>query len=454
MGKELKRKFYDTLLDWKAHRANRFALLIDGARRVGKSWIAEKFAREEYGSSLVIDFSKASRNLRTIFEENLHDLDTFFMLLEAETGVRLVRGDALVVFDEVQQFPRAREAIKTLVADGRYHYLETGSLISVKKNTAGIVIPSEELHCRMNPMDFEEFLWATGRESLMDAIRTFFAERRPLGAAVHRRAMEAFRQYLVVGGMPQAVAEFAASRDLREVDLQKRAILGLYRDDIWKHAGAAAPKIERIFDEIPSQLSRHEKKFRVGDLGEGAKMRDWADAFQWLESAMFANRCWNSTEPNVGLKMNLDSESVKCYLADTGLLVSHAFDESELVSENVHRRILLDRIALNEGMLVENMAAQMLVAAGRKLYFHSESSSADSKSRMEVDFLVAKSKLARRHNVSPVEIKSGRNATHSSLDKFRRKYSDWCAESFLFWDRDVKVEDGVTYLPLYMLPLL
>jgi predicted AAA+ superfamily ATPase len=381
-------------------------------------------------------------------------MDSFFERLFLVLDKKPMPRGSLVIFDEVQSFPRAREAIKPLVADGRYHYVETGSLVSIRKNTEGILIPSEERHVKMYPMDFEEFLWATGRDSLMDAIRTFFAGRRPLGAAVHRRAMEAFRQYLVVGGMPQAVAEFAASHDLKEVDLQKRAILGLYRDDIWKHAGAAAPKIERIFDEIPSQLSRHEKKFRIGDLGDDAKMRDWADSFQWLESAMFANRCWNSTQPNVGLKMNLDNKSVKCYLADTGLLVSHAFDESELVSENVHRRILLDRIALNEGMLVENMAAQMLVAAGRKLYFHSESSSADSKSRMEIDFLVAKSKLARRHNVSPVEIKSGKNATHSSLDKFRRKYSDWCGESFLFWDRDVRVEGGVTYLPLYMIPLL
>ena len=287
----MKRKFYETLKEWKSKRADRFALLIDGARRVGKSWIAEEFAKSEYASYLLIDFSKASRGIRTIFEENLGDLDTFFMLLEAETGVRLVRGNALVVFDEVQEFPRAREAIKTLVADGRYHYLETGSLISVKKNTANIVIPSEELHLKMYPMDLEEFLWATGRESAMDAVRKFFSERKSLGQAVHRRIMEAYRQYLVVGGMPQVVSEFVRSHDLAEVDGQKRAILDLYRADIWKHAGALAPKVERIFDEIPDQLSRHEKNFRVGSLEAKARMRDWSDAFHWLESAMFANLC-------------------------------------------------------------------------------------------------------------------------------------------------------------------
>jgi len=450
----MKRKFYRTLLEWKAKRADRFALLIDGARRVGKSWIAEEFAKTEYASHLLIDFSKASRGMRTIFEENLGDLDTFFMLLEAETGVRLVRGDALVVFDEVQEFPRAREAIKTLVADGRYHYLETGSLVSVRKNTANIVIPSEELHMKMHPMDFEEFLWATGRESMMDAARKFFSERKPMGQAVHRRMMEAYRQYLVVGGMPQVVSEFVRSRDLAEVDQQKRAIIELYRADIWKHAGALAPKVERIFDEIPDQLSRHEKNFRVGSLEAKARMRDWSDAFHWLESAMFANLCWNSTDPNVGLKINLDRKSMKCYMADTGLLVSHAFDENELAREEIHRRLLLDKLEVNKGMLVENLALQMLVASGHKLYFHSESSSVNAKDRMEIDFVVAKSKLARRHNVLPIEIKSGANVTHASLDKFRTKYAQWCGESFLFYGKDVRIDGGVTYLPHYMLPFV
>ena len=450
----MKRKFYETLLEWKAKRANRFALLIDGARRVGKSWIAEEFAKAEYASYLLIDFSKASRGMRTIFEEHLGDLDTFFMLLEAEMGVRLVRGNALVVFDEVQEFPRAREAIKALVADGRYHYLETGSLISVKKNTANIVIPSEELHQKMYPMDFEEFLWATGRETMMDAIRKFFLERKPLGVAVHRRIMEAYRQYLVVGGMPQAVLEFVRSHDLVEVDHQKRAILDLYRADIWKHAGALAPKVERIFDEMPEQLSRHEKNFRIGSLEAKARMRDWSDAFHWLEVAMFANLCWNSTDPNVGLKMNLDRKAMKCYMADTGLLVSHAFDENELAREEIHRRLLLDRIEVNKGMLVENLAAQMLVASGHKLYFHSESSPDNAENRMEIDFLVSKSKLTRRHNIQPIEIKSGTNITHVSLDKFRKKYAQWCGEAFLFFDKDVCVSDGITYLPHYMLPLI
>ena len=306
----------------------------------------------------------------------------------------------------------------------------------------------------MYPMDLEEFLWATGRESAMDAVRKFFSERKPLGQAVHRRIMEAYRQYLVVGGMPQVVSEFVRSHDLAEVDGQKRAILDLYRADIWKHAGALAPKVERIFDEIPDQLSRHEKNFRVGSLEAKARMRDWSDAFHWLESAMFANLCWNSTDPNVGLKMNLDRKSMKCYLADTGLLVSHAFDENELAREEIHRRLLLDRIEVNKGMLVENLAAQMLVASGHKLYFHSESSSDNAKERMEIDFVVSKSKLARRHNVMPIEIKGGANITHASLDKFRNKYAEWCGEAFLFSDKDVRMEDGITYLPHYMLPLV
>ena len=290
----MKRKFYDALLDWKAKRADKYAVLIDGARRVGKSWIAEEFGRREYEKCLLIDFSKASPALKRIFIENLHDLDTFFLLLENEMGVRLVRGKSLVIFDEVQEFPRAREAIKTLVKDGRYHYIETGSLVSIKKNVEGIVIPSEELHLRLYPMDFEEFLWAIGREPTMDLIREFFGKRKPLGQEVNRRIMEAYRQYLVVGGMPQAVEEFVKSRDLHEVDIAKRAILDLYRQDIWKHAGGLAVKVERIFDEIPDQLSRHEKKFKVSDLEESAKMRDYADSFKWLENAMIVNLAWNS----------------------------------------------------------------------------------------------------------------------------------------------------------------
>ena len=450
----MKRKFYDILLDWKAKRADKYAVLIDGARRVGKSWIAEEFGRREYEKCLLIDFSKASPALKRIFVENLHDLDTFFLLLENEMGVRLVRGKSLVIFDEVQEFPRAREAIKTLVKDGRYHYIETGSLVSIRKNVEDIVIPSEELHLRLYPMDFEEFLWAIGREPTMDLIREFFGKRKPLGQGVNRRIMEAYRQYLVVGGMPQAVEEFVKSRDLHEVDVAKRAILDLYRQDIWKHAGGLAVKVERIFDEIPDQLSKHEKKFKVSDLEASAKMRDYADSFKWLENAMVVNLAWNSTEPNVGLKLNLNRKSVKCYLADTGLLVSHAFDENELASAEVHRRILLDRIELNKGMLVENMAAQMLTAAGRRLYFHSESSPDVANDRMEIDFLVSKTKLTARHNVSPIEIKSGDNTTHASLDKYCRKYAEWCAEPFLFYDKDVKSEKGITYLPHYMLPCM
>ena len=302
--------------------------------------------------------------------------------------------------------------------------------------------------------NFEEFLWATGRESMIDAARKFFSERRPMGRAVHRRMMEAYRQYLVVGGMPQVVSEFVRSRDLAEVDHQKRAIIELYRADIWKHAGALAPKVERIFDEIPDQLSRHEKNFRVGSLEAKARMREWSDAFHWLESAMFANLCWNSTDPNVGLKINLDRKSMKCYMADTGLLVSHAFDENELAREEIHRRLLLDKLEVNKGMLVENLASQMLVASGHKLYFHSESSSVNAKDRMEIDFVVAKSKLARRHNVLPIEIKSGANVTHASLDNFRAKYAQWCGEAFLFYGKDVHIDGGVTYLPHYMLPFV
>lgn len=448
----MKRKIYSKLLDWKNRHADKYALLIDGARRVGKSWIAEEFAKNEYESYVLIDFSKVGPGVKDIFNDHLNDLKTFYMLLQHELHVKLIDGKSLLIFDEVQRFPRAREAIKTLVGDQKhnYHFLETGSLISIRKNTKDILIPSEELHVKMHPMDFEEFLWATGNEMSMPLIRECFQKRKSPGNSAHRQMMNLFRQYLVVGGMPQAVAEFVKTTDLESVDLAKRAILEIYRGDIRKFGGALATKVERIFDEIPDQLSRHEKKFRVTDLENQARMRDYQESFNWLENAMTVNICRNSTEPNVGLKMNLDRASLKCYMADTGLLISHAFDESDLIAEDIHRRLLLDKIELNKGMLVENVVAQMLAANGHKLYYHQQSDAQKSADRMEIDFLVAKSKLTRRHNISPIEVKGGTNITHASLDKFLKKYPEWLSEPFLLSDKDIRVEGGITYLPLYM----
>lgn len=450
----MKRKIYTTLLDWKERRAGKTALLIDGARRVGKSYIVEAFAKKEYRSYIVIDFFTASQDVKDLFDNYLHDLDTFFLFLSNYYQVKLYPRETLIVFDEVQEFPRARGAIKYLVADGRYDYIETGSLMSIKKNVQDALIPSEEHHVKLYPMDFEEFLWALGDDMLMPFIKERFEKKQPLGPALHRKAMDLFRQYLIVGGMPQAVKEFVESRDFDEVDRVKRDILTLYRADMMKHAQGYEIKVARVFDEIPAQLQKHERKFKLADLEKNARMRDYEDALFWLDNAMIVNTCYNSTAPNIGLKLNMDRLTLKCYMADTGLLISHAFDENGIVSEKIYKKILFDKLEVNMGMIVENVVAQMLVASGHKLYFYSNPSREDKNARMEIDFLIAKDKISNRHNISPIEVKSSTRYTLTSLRKFVTKYKEQTHIPYVIHPNDFKEEDGIVYLPLYMTPML
>lgn len=447
---EIKRKIYETLTEWKQSSSRSTALLIDGARRVGKSYIAEEFARKNYKSYILIDFNRAGKEVTDLFVNYLDDLDSLFMFLSAYYNTKLYERDSLIIFDEVQLFPRARAAIKYLVADGRYDYLETGSLMSIKKNVKDIVIPSEERHVNMYPMDFEEFLWALGNETLVPLIRVCFEKKTPMGQALHRKAMDYFRQYMIVGGMPQAVALYAEEKDFEAVDRIKRDILTLYRQDIMKHSEGNELEVEAVFDEIPAQLSKHEKKFKLSDIKSGARFRDYKQPFYWLSDAMIVNTCYNSAEPNIGLKLNMERKTLKCYMADTGLLISHAFDENGITSEEIYKKLLFDKLSVNNGMLMENIVAQMLTAAGHKLYFFSKSSRENADDRMEIDFLIAKSKVTNKHNISPIEVKSGERYTLSSINKFRKKYVDYTATPYVLHSKDLKEEDGVVYLPLYM----
>ena len=389
-----------------------------------------------------------------LFENYLNDLDLFFMYLSNYYNVKLYERDTLIIFDEVQLFPRARAAIKYLVADGRYDYIETGSLMSIKKNVKDIVIPSEERHLRMYPLDFEEFLWALDNESLMDFIKVFFEKKKPLGAALHRKAMDYFRQYMIVGGMPQAVERYVETKDFERVDRVKRDILELYRADIVKHAQGYEMKVEQIFDDIPAQLQKHDKKFKLSSLKKEARFRDYEDAIFWVSDAMIVNVCYNSTAPNIGLKLNMDRVTMKCYMADTGLLISHAFDENGIVSEEIYKKLLFDKLEVNKGMIMENIVAQMLVASGHKLYFYNNPSRDDASLRMEIDFLIAKSKITSKHNISPIEVKSGGKYTLTSLKKCREKYTEQLDTLYVLHKNDLKVEEGIVYLPLYMTPLL
>ena len=410
----MRRKVYDQLKKWKEEQNGESAVLINGARRVGKSYIVKEFAQEEYKSYILLDFNKIGKNIKSLFETYLDDLDTFFMYLSSFTNTPLYPRESVIIFDEVQLYPRARTAIKYLVEDGRYDYIETGSLVSIKKNVEDIMIPSEEEEILMYPMDFEEFLWALNNETLMPLIRMNFQKKHEMGQMMHRMAMDYFRQYLIVGGMPQAVAKFVETRDFSKVDRVKRQILTLYRNDIQKYASTYVFKVTQIFDTIPSQLQKHEKKFMLKALTEGARMRDYETAFFWLADAMIVNMAYNTTEPSIGLGMNTDDTTLKCYMADTGLLISHAFNENTIVSENLYNKLLVDKLEFNGGMIVENIVAQMLRSAGHKLYFFSKYSKDDAKERMELDFLIAKDTITSKHNISPIEVKSTNRYTLTS----------------------------------------
>lgn len=449
----IKRKIYDELLDWKNTSDGKTAVMLDGARRVGKSYIAEAFAKNEYRSYILIDFSKTNADVRDVFVNNLENLDDFFMYLSGYYNTKLYEGDTLFIFDEVQTFPRAREAIKHLVADGRYHYLETGSLMSIKENVSDIVIPSEERHLNMYPIDFSEFATALGEEPMLTWIEKCFKEDKAMGQAMHRKAMTLFRKYMIVGGMPQAVQCYIDTNDFEEVDKVKRDILNLYRQDIVKYAGKYSVKVESIFDDIPAQLSKHETKFRLSSLGRGSRYRDYEDSFFWLNDSRVVNIAYNTKEPNVGLRLNRDRVTLKCYMADTGLLISHAFDENGLISEEIYKKILYDKIDVNMGMLVENVVSQMLTSSGHKLYFYSKSSK-DSDKRMEIDFLISKRRITSRHNISPIEVKSGKNYTLSSLRKYISHFQEFTDVGYVIHQGDLKNEDGIKYLPIYMTQLI
>lgn len=450
----LKRKIYNSMKKWKEKDASRTALMIEGARRVGKSYIAEEFGKAEYRSYLLIDFARVGNDIREIFEQELSHLDTFFLLLSEYFGVKLYEHESLIIFDEVQRFPRAREAIKFLVADGRYHYIETGSLISIRSNTKKIQIPSEERHLKMFPMDFEEFLWAMGEDRLMDVITSRFEDNAPMGQALHRKALLLFRQYMIVGGMPQAVDIYIKENDFEVVDGIKRDILNLYREDIVKHAGKDSIRVQSVFDEIPSALSGHDTQFRLSALSKGARYREYEDAFFWLQDAMICNLCFNTKDPAFGLKLNRDRVTLKCYLGDTGLLISHSFDEKGLTEEEVYKRIMIGKLEANLGMIMENIVAQMLTATGRSLYYYKNSDRESASDRMEIDFLIAKSQISNRHNIVPIEVKSGSRYTLSSIQKFQKKYREQGDTPIVLHIKDYEEKNEMRFLPLYMTGLL
>lgn len=445
----LKRKIYDALVAWKRTSNGTTAMMIEGARRVGKSFIAQEFAKKEYRSYIMIDFGQAPKDVLDLFVYDSANLDLFFAKLSAFYSTVLYRRESLIIFDEVQQYPRARQLIKYLVADGRFDYLETGSLIRLRKNVQDIIIPSEEEHIEMFPLDFEEFLWALGDEATYPVIRQCFEAKKPLGAPLHRKIMNDFRQYILVGGMPQAVLAYINGKDFEAADKAKRRILRLYREDVAKFAEGYEEKVFALFDGIPGQLSKREKKYKLSSLGKNARFRTYEDSFIWLNEAMVVNACFNATDPHVGLALSSDNATQKCYLADTGLLVSLTFQDKKFTDNELYRAILFDKLNINEGMLVENVVAQMLRHKRPRLYFYSRSDSVQRENNIEIDFLIADGK-----KISPVEVKSGNYQSHSSLEKFRRRFSSVIGDSYILYTKDVMIKDGIIHLPLYMAELL
>lgn len=436
-----KRKVYDAMLRWKKERNGATALLIQGARRIGKSTIAEQFAQREYESYILIDFSIAPKEITDLFQD-ISDLNYIFVKLQLFYQVNLKERKSVIIFDEVQKQPLARQAIKYLVKDGRYDYIETGSLISVRKSSVDIVIPSEETKIDMFPMDYEEFRWAMGDEVTIPLLRTMFEKKQSLGDAIHRKMMRDFRLYMLVGGMPQAVAKYIQTNDLADVDLVKRDIIALYEEDFEKID--ASGRAKALFDAIPAQLSKNVSRYTISSVLPNEKADRVENIIKSMEDTMTTNVAYHCDDPNVGLALTKDLERYKMYVADTGLFITLAFKNKDFTSNLLYNKLLNDKLNANLGYVYENMIAQMLRASGKELYYHIIPTQ-DGKKYYETDFLISDD-----YKISPIEVKSSGYKTHASLDVFCDKYSDRIKNRYLIYTKDLAWEKGILYIPVYM----
>ncbi len=444
----LQRKIYKDLLKWKSNNGAS-ALLIEGARRVGKSFIVEEFAKNEYKSYILIDFSMFSDEQQSLFKQHQQNLDLFFNMLQIMHSTTLYERESLIIFDEVQLFPLARQMIKHLVKDGRYDYIETGSLLSLKTNIDQILLPSEEEKITMHPFDFEEFLLATGDEVTYQKLREFYESKTPLGQVAHRKIKTQFREYMLVGGMPQAIVEYVKTKDFGKVELVKRRILELYRNDVPRFAKGYETSVLNVFDNIPSELNKENKRFQFSSVGKAARYRTHEKAFAWLNEAKVVNVSFNVTDPSLALKLSKEQNMLKLYMADTGLLVTQAMQNKTYLESDIYKALLFDKLGINEGMFVENIIGQLLVANGYELFFHANTGKNNSDSRMQIDFLITK-----EQKVIPIEVKSSDYNKHSSLDKFKTKFGKRVGTKVVLHTKDLKVTQDTLYLPLYMVCFL
>ena len=443
MERIFKRKLYDRLLEWKRTQNGRTAILIEGARRVGKSTLVEQFAKNEYESYILIDFNEASQDVKALFS-NMMDKDYIFLQLQAIYNIVLKKRKSVIIFDEVQKCPQARQAIKYLVKDGRYDYIETGSLISIKKNTKSITIPSEEERLTLHPMDYEEFRWALGDEASIPLLQTFYEKRLPLDKA-HRDKMRDFRLYMLVGGMPQAVSTYLETNNFSLVDQTKRGIIKVYQEDFQKLDETG--RLETLFMEIPSQLSQTSNRYKpysvLGDMDK-EKLQELMKDLEDSKTTIFS---YHSNDPNPGMSLTKDISKYKIYCADTGLFITMAFWDKDHTENIIYKKLLNDKLSTNLGYVYENMIAQMLASSGNKLFYYTWPK--DATHNYEIDFL-----LSRGAKLHPIEVKSSGYNTHKSLDVFCQKYSHIVEKPYLIYTKDLRKDRGTLLIPVYMTPFL
>ena len=438
-----KRKIYDELVEWKSKYGPKYATMIEGPRRVGKSTVAEEFAKNEFKSYIKIDFANITKRMEDVFTD-LADLGTFFRRLQLETGVVLYKGESVIIFDEIQKAPLVRQAIKHLVADGKYYYIETGSLISIKKNVKDIVLPSEEHKIQMYPMDYEEFLWATGNQTY-SLLRDIYKTGKPVGET-NRKLVRDFRKYMAVGGMPQAVASYVNGDSFEEIDRIKREIIELYKDDFRKIDSSG--RISQMFESIPGQLSAEKKRYVISNaLNKRTTDKDKERLADLLDSKTVI-ASYNTTDPGVSLNLTRDDTAYKLFLADTGLFVTLLFNDESKVHADIYSKLLRDRLNINLGYIYENVAAQMIAASGRKVYYHTWKEEGTTHS-YEVDFL-----LTSETKVIPLEIKSSSVRFYNSISAFEKKYSSRVGKQYILSQKDVDRKENLYFKPIYMLPFI
>ena len=440
---EFKRKIYEKMIKWKEEYAPNYALFLKGARRVGKSTLALKFAKEEYKSYIEIRFDKAPNEIKDLFINSLEDLDSFFNKLQVHYKTRLYNRESLIILDEIQLFPKARQALKTLLEDKRYDYIETGSLASITKKSKDILIPSEEYTIEVLPMDFEEFMWAINDDITLDIIKEHYNKLKPLGK-IYKDVMKRFREYLLVGGMPQAVVEYVTSKDFGKVDIIKQNILNLYENDIDNQEEENTTYVKNILMHIPSELSKHDKQFVLSHINN-ARQREYKGSIKWLNESMIVNIAESISDPSVAFNLSTIGSAFKCYMGDTGLLVSLAYKNKDYLENELYKAILFDKLHINEGMIIENAVAQALKANGYNIYYYKKVDKELKTTIMKIDFLI-------RHNnkVCPIEVKSSNNYTISSLQKFKETFNKKIGTLYVLHNGDIKTENNIIYLPYFM----